>query len=60
MTITTVPIASSKQLPRWIFEPRPGETIEQAAARIAALYPGKPVTVYVLAGRAFIQHPESE
>lgn len=54
-----VQITNNNQLPRWIFEPLPNETVEQAAARIEAKYPGKPITVYMLKGRAFIQHPEA-
>lgn len=54
-----VQITNNNQLPRWIFEPLPNETVEQAAARIEAKYPGKPITVYMLKGRAFIAHPEA-
>lgn len=35
---TVIPITNAKQLPTWLYEPRPDETLEQAVARIREKY----------------------
>lgn len=56
--MTIIKITSASQLPRWLLEPLPGETPEQAAARIRAKFGAEP-KAYQLGSRVFFEHPRA-
>ena len=57
--MTIIKITSASQLPRWLLEPLPGETPEQAAARIRNTYGVEP-RAYQLGKHVFFEHPKAQ